>query len=32
LRLGLCTHCGQDDWVKADGCFVCQSCGYSKCG
>lgn len=31
-RLGACSHCGQDDWVKADGCFVCQSCGYSKCG
>lgn len=31
-RLGICSHCGQDDWTKADGCFVCQSCGYSKCG
>ena len=31
-RLGPCSHCGQEDWVKADGCFVCQSCGYSKCG
>ena len=32
LKMGLCSHCGQDDWVKADGCFICQSCGYSKCG
>jgi ribonucleotide reductase alpha subunit len=32
LRLGICSHCGQDDWTKADGCYVCQSCGYSKCG
>ncbi|MBX9688525.1 MAG: hypothetical protein K2X27_17585 [Candidatus Obscuribacterales bacterium] len=31
-KLGFCSHCGQDDWIKADGCFVCQSCGYSKCG
>lgn len=30
--LGECSHCGQDDWVKADGCFICQSCGYSRCG
>ncbi len=29
---GACSHCGNDDWQKIDGCRVCQSCGYSKCG
>lgn len=27
-----CGKCGGDTWLKIDGCNVCQSCGYSKCG
>lgn len=32
LAQGSCSHCGNDDWLKVEGCSVCQSCGYSKCG
>ncbi len=24
--------CGSSEWLKIDGCLVCQGCGYSKCG
>jgi ribonucleoside-diphosphate reductase alpha chain len=27
-----CGKCGGAEWLKIDGCNVCQSCGYSKCG
>jgi len=27
-----CGKCGGESWLKIDGCNVCQSCGYSKCG
>ncbi len=27
-----CHKCGSEDWLKIDGCLVCQSCGFSKCG
>lgn len=27
-----CSKCGGESWLKIDGCNVCQSCGYSKCG
>jgi ribonucleoside-diphosphate reductase alpha chain len=27
-----CSKCGVQDWLKIDGCNVCQGCGYSKCG
>jgi hypothetical protein len=27
-----CGKCGGESFVKIDGCSVCQSCGYSKCG
>lgn len=27
-----CGKCGSESWLKIDGCNVCQSCGYSKCG
>ncbi|MBU6453977.1 MAG: hypothetical protein KGS72_19515 [Cyanobacteria bacterium REEB67] len=27
-----CGKCGGEAWLKIDGCNVCQSCGYSKCG
>ncbi len=32
IRQGSCSHCGNEDWLKVDGCSVCQSCGFSKCG
>ncbi|MBY0359488.1 MAG: hypothetical protein K2W82_15905 [Candidatus Obscuribacterales bacterium] len=32
LRAGSCSHCSSEDWLKVDGCWICQSCGYSKCG
>lgn len=27
-----CSKCGANEWLKIDGCLVCQGCGYSKCG
>ncbi len=27
-----CSKCGSGDWLKIDGCMVCQGCGFSKCG
>jgi ribonucleoside-diphosphate reductase alpha chain len=27
-----CTECGSDSLVYQEGCLICQSCGYSKCG
>lgn len=27
-----CSQCGLSDWLHIDGCLVCQSCGYSRCG
>jgi len=27
-----CGKCGSAEFLKIDGCNVCQSCGYSKCG
>lgn len=30
--LPTCGKCGSDQWIKIDGCIVCQSCGFSKCG
>ena len=26
-----CPKCGQQAFVRQDGCFVCRACGYSKC-
>lgn len=31
-RTAPCSKCGGESWLKIDGCNVCQSCGYSKCG
>lgn len=31
-RQAACGKCGGESWLKIDGCNVCQSCGYSKCG
>ncbi len=28
----ICSKCGGESWLRIDGCNVCQSCGYSKCG
>lgn len=30
--IGSCSICGMQDWLMVDGCWVCQGCGYSKCG
>lgn len=27
-----CGNCGLSDWLVIDGCYVCQACGYSRCG
>ena len=27
-----CPECKQHSIVVKEGCFVCQNCGYSKCG
>lgn len=32
LHPGVCSVCAGEDWQKIDGCWICQSCGYSKCG
>lgn len=32
IRAAVCSKCGAQDWLKIDGCQVCQGCGYSKCG
>ncbi|MBX9694181.1 MAG: hypothetical protein K2Z81_17490, partial [Cyanobacteria bacterium] len=31
-RMTPCSKCGGADWLRIDGCNVCQSCGFSKCG
>jgi len=28
----ICTECGSDTLVYQEGCLICQSCGFSKCG
>lgn len=30
--LSSCGKCGGREWLKIDGCLVCQCCGFSKCG
>ncbi|MFI3258816.1 MAG: adenosylcobalamin-dependent ribonucleoside-diphosphate reductase [Rikenellaceae bacterium] len=29
---GVCPECGEPNMAYQDGCLVCMSCGYSKCG
>jgi ribonucleoside-diphosphate reductase alpha chain len=28
----VCSSCGSEDLVYAEGCLICKNCGYSKCG
>ncbi len=28
----VCTECGSDTLTYQEGCLICQSCGFSKCG
>ena len=28
----ICPECGEESIVIQDGCFICQNCGFSKCG
>lgn len=27
-----CSECGSEQWLKFDGCMICESCGFSLCG
>jgi ribonucleotide reductase alpha subunit len=27
-----CGECGSEQWLRFDGCMICQSCGFSQCG
>lgn len=31
-RLKLCPRCSSADYVHREGCWVCHSCGFSRCG
>jgi ribonucleoside-diphosphate reductase alpha chain len=31
-NLKLCPRCSSADYVREEGCWVCRSCGYSRCG
>lgn len=30
--ISACGKCGSSEWLKIDGCLVCQGCSFSKCG
>jgi ribonucleoside-diphosphate reductase alpha chain len=32
MRLKLCPRCSSPDYVHREGCWVCHSCGFSRCG
>jgi len=32
VRLRLCPRCSSADYVHREGCWVCHSCGFSRCG
>jgi ribonucleoside-diphosphate reductase alpha chain len=32
MRLKLCPRCSSADYVHREGCWVCHSCGFSRCG
>lgn len=31
-RLKLCPRCSSADYVQREGCWVCNTCGFSRCG
>jgi len=31
-RIKLCPRCSSADYVQREGCWVCDRCGYSRCG
>jgi ribonucleoside-diphosphate reductase alpha chain len=31
-RLKLCPRCSSADYVQREGCWVCDACGFSRCG
>jgi ribonucleoside-diphosphate reductase alpha chain len=31
-RLRLCPRCSSADYVQQEGCWVCNACGFSRCG
>jgi ribonucleoside-diphosphate reductase alpha chain len=31
-RLKLCPRCSSADYVQREGCWVCDNCGFSRCG
>jgi ribonucleoside-diphosphate reductase alpha chain len=31
-RPKLCPRCSSSDYVQSEGCWVCQRCGFSRCG
>jgi ribonucleoside-diphosphate reductase alpha chain len=32
VRLKLCPRCSSADYVHREGCWICQTCGFSRCG
>ena len=32
VRLKLCPRCSSADYVHREGCWVCNACGFSRCG
>ncbi len=32
VRLKLCPRCSSADYVRREGCWVCDTCGFSRCG
>jgi ribonucleoside-diphosphate reductase alpha chain len=32
VRLKLCPRCSSSDFAHREGCWVCNSCGFSRCG
>jgi ribonucleoside-diphosphate reductase alpha chain len=31
-RIKLCPRCSSADYVQREGCWVCDACGFSRCG
>jgi ribonucleoside-diphosphate reductase alpha chain len=32
VRLKLCPRCSSPDYTQREGCWVCDACGFSRCG